>query len=90
VIFVGILEKVVDDFNVATWQLQMEGARTGRERPAIVDQIVTMQWIDFGDGKPARCVSGKGRPKGGVTSCLKNLITQHTKSPKRSSRNSSS
>ena len=54
VIFVGILEKVVDDFNVATWQLQMEGARTGRELPAIVDQIVTMQWVDFGDGKLAR------------------------------------
>ena len=54
VIFVGILEKVVDDFNVATWQLQMEGARTGRELPGIVDQIVTMQWVDFGDGKPAR------------------------------------
>jgi hypothetical protein len=54
VIFVGILEKVVDDFNVATWQLQMEGARTGRELPAIVDQIITMQWMDFGDGAPVR------------------------------------
>jgi hypothetical protein len=54
VIFVGILEKVIDDFNVATWQLQMEGARTGRELPAIVDQIITMQWVDFGDGAPVR------------------------------------
>jgi hypothetical protein len=54
VIFVGILEKRVDDFNVATWQLQMEGARTGRELPAIVDQIITMQWVDFGDGAPVR------------------------------------
>jgi hypothetical protein len=54
VIFVGILEKIVDDFNVTTWQLQLEGARTGRELPGIVDQIVTMQWIDFGDGAPVR------------------------------------
>jgi len=54
VIFVGILEKVVDNFNVATWQLQMEGAKTGRELPGIVDQIVTMTWIDFGDSDPRR------------------------------------
>ena len=54
VIFVGILEKVVDDFNVATWQLQMEGGETSRELPGIVDEIVTMQFIDFGDGNPVR------------------------------------
>jgi AAA domain len=54
VILVGILEKIVDDFNVATWQLQMEGTKTSRELPGIVDQIVTMDLIDFGDGAPAR------------------------------------
>jgi hypothetical protein len=54
VVFVGILEKVVDDFNVATWQLQMEGAKTGHELPGIVDQIITMGWFDFGDGVPTR------------------------------------
>jgi AAA domain len=54
VIFVGILEKVVDDFNVATWQLQMEGGKTSRELPGIVDEIVTMQVVDFGDGNPVR------------------------------------
>jgi hypothetical protein len=54
VIFVGILERVVDDFNVSTWQLQMEGAKTSRELPGIVDQIITMQWVDFGDGVPVR------------------------------------
>lgn len=54
VIFVGILEKIVDDFNVATWQLQIEGGKTGRELPGIVDQILTMQHIDFGDGTPCR------------------------------------
>src|SRR5262245_47798968 len=54
VIFVAVLEKNVDDFNVATWQPQIEGGKTGRELPAIVDEIITMTWIDFGDRKPVR------------------------------------
>jgi hypothetical protein len=54
VIFVAVLEKSVDDLNVATWQSQMEGAKTGRELPAIVDEIITMTWVDFGDHKPVR------------------------------------
>jgi hypothetical protein len=54
VVFVGILEKTVDDFNRVEHQLQMEGAKTGRELPGIVDQIITMHWIDFGDGKVLR------------------------------------
>jgi hypothetical protein len=54
VVFVGILEKVVDEFNIANWQLQMEGAKTSRELPGIVDQIITMQFVDFGDGKLVR------------------------------------
>jgi DNA polymerase III delta prime subunit len=54
VIFVAVLEKNVDDFNVTSWQPQIEGGRTGRELPAIVDEIITMTWIDFGDRKPVR------------------------------------
>jgi hypothetical protein len=54
VIFVGILERVTDEFSMSTWQLQMEGAKTSRELPGIVDQIITMQWVDFGDGNPVR------------------------------------
>jgi hypothetical protein len=54
VVFVGILERVVDEFNRPEFTLQMEGAKTGRELPGIVDQIITMNWIDFGDGKPTR------------------------------------
>jgi len=54
VIFVAVLEKVVDEFNAATWQIQMEGSRTGRELPGIVDEIITMQWVDFGDDAPVR------------------------------------
>jgi hypothetical protein len=52
VVFVGILEKVVDEFNRAEFAIQMEGAKTARELPGIVDQIITMNWLDFGDGKP--------------------------------------
>lgn len=69
VIFVGILETVVDDFNRKTHQLQCEGSKTSRELPGIVDEIVCMNWIDFGDGKPVRsfvCISpipGITRPK---------------------------
>ncbi len=54
VIFVGILETVTDDYNRTEHRLQMEGARTARELPAILDQIITMHWIDFGDGVPTR------------------------------------
>jgi hypothetical protein len=52
VIFVGILERNVDELNVATWQLQAEGAKTSREAPGIIDEIVSYQFLDFGDGKP--------------------------------------
>ena len=52
VVFVGVLERVVDEFNVATWQLQSEGSKTSRELPGIVDQIITYQFLDFGDDKP--------------------------------------
>jgi hypothetical protein len=52
VVFVGVLERVVDEFNRGEWQLQCEGSKTARELPAIVDQIVTYQFLDFGDGKP--------------------------------------
>ena len=54
VVFVAVLEKHVDDCNIATWQPQIEGAKTIRELPAIVDEIITMNWVDFGDHKPVR------------------------------------
>ena len=52
IVFVGILEKIVDDFKVATWGLQLEGGKASRELPGIVDQIVTMDFLNFGDDKP--------------------------------------
>jgi hypothetical protein len=42
VIFVGVLEKVTDEFNATTWQPQMEGSKAGRELPGIVDQVISM------------------------------------------------
>jgi hypothetical protein len=54
VVFVAVLERVTDDLNISTWQPQLEGNKTGRELPAIVDEIVTMTWVDFGDRKPVR------------------------------------
>lgn len=56
IIFVGILEKVVDEFNATHWELQVEGSKTGKELPGIVDQIMTLQFVDFGDGKPVRAM----------------------------------
>jgi hypothetical protein len=53
VIFVGILERVTDEFKFGTWQLQSEGSKTSRELPGIVDQIISYQFLDFGDGKPS-------------------------------------
>ena len=52
VIFVGILEQVLDEFRHATWQLQAEGSKTSRELPGIIDEIITYQFLDFSDGKP--------------------------------------
>lgn len=45
VIFVGILENSKDEFNVVSWDLQIEGSKTGKELPGIVDQIATLQFI---------------------------------------------
>ena len=53
VIFVALLEFVIDELKRGEWQLQIEGQKTGRELPGIVDEVITMNFIDFGDGKPA-------------------------------------
>jgi AAA domain len=50
VVLVGILEHVTDDFNRGGWQLQIDGSKTGRELPGIVDQMITYQFVQFEDG----------------------------------------
>jgi AAA domain len=52
VVFVAILDRATDDFGTTTWQPQIEGAKTARELPGILDQVITMTWVDFGAGKP--------------------------------------
>jgi hypothetical protein len=48
-IFVGILERVTDEFNRVTWQPQMEGGKAAL--PGIVDQVVSMSlFAQDGDG----------------------------------------
>ena len=55
VIFVVILEKVTDDFNrFVEYRFQMEGAKVPREIGGVVDEIVVMDFLDFGDHKPVR------------------------------------
>ena len=56
VFFVGILENLKDEFNTTHWQLQIDGSKTGKELPGIVDEIVTLQFVDFGDGIPVRAL----------------------------------
>jgi hypothetical protein len=54
VIFIVALEKVTDKAFNTSWEFQIEGNKTGREMPGIVDEVLTMAAIDFGDGKPVR------------------------------------
>ena len=54
VVFIGVLETVVDDFNHSEHRLQFEGTRTGRELPAVIDEVVTYGWVDYGDGALVR------------------------------------
>jgi hypothetical protein len=56
VIFIGILERVVDELKHVEWQLQAEGSKASRELPGIIDEIITYQFLDFNDGQaPLRC-----------------------------------
>src|SRR5215471_3110673 len=55
VVFVGILEKVTDNFGrFVEFHLQMEGAKVPREIGAIVDEVIVMEFLDFGDHKLTR------------------------------------
>jgi hypothetical protein len=55
VVFVGILEKVTDDFGrFVEYRLQMEGAKVPREIGAIVDETIVMEFLTFADRDPMR------------------------------------
>jgi AAA domain-containing protein len=52
VIFVCVLEQILNEFQRPEWSIQIEGQKTARELPGIVDQIITMNFVDFSDGQP--------------------------------------
>jgi len=54
VILVGALETATDDYGRTEHRLQCEGQRVPREIAGIVDVVVTMHWLNFGDGTPAQ------------------------------------
>jgi hypothetical protein len=54
IVLLAILETATDDFGRIEHRLQMEGSRTGRELPGIIDELITMQWVKFGDDTPIR------------------------------------
>lgn len=54
VIFVGILDEKLDDFNRRVFSPQIDGSKTGLELPGIVDQVITMAEIKGEGGSPSR------------------------------------
>ncbi|MFP4275738.1 MAG: ATP-binding protein [Paracoccaceae bacterium] len=54
VIFVGILDEKVDDFNRKIFVPQIDGSRTGLELPGIVDEVLTLTSLPDDKGVPQR------------------------------------
>lgn len=54
VVFTCAMEQAKDDFGRLVWEPHLEGAKTGRELPGIVDEVISYSLIDFGDGAPVR------------------------------------
>jgi len=50
IVLISVLEQRVDECGRGEWRAQIEGSKTAREIIPIVDQVVTMQWVDFGKG----------------------------------------
>jgi hypothetical protein len=49
VVFLAILDETKDDFGRKSWELQIDGQKTGLALPGIVDQVITMQNLAFPD-----------------------------------------
>ncbi len=54
VIFVGILDEKLDDFNRKQFVPQIEGSKTGLELPGIVDEVLTLTLLPDDQGAPRR------------------------------------
>lgn len=54
IIFTCAMEQSKDDYGRMAWDLHIEGSKTGRELPGIVDEVISYILIDFGDGVMTR------------------------------------
>ncbi len=54
VVLLSILDQMEDDYKRMTWVAQTAGSAIGRQLPGIIDEVLTLTEIDFGDGKPQR------------------------------------
>ena len=54
VIFVGILDEKLDDFNRKIFVPQIDGSKTGLELPGIVDEVLTLTSLPDDNGVPQR------------------------------------
>ena len=54
VIFVGLLDQKVDDFNRISWIPQIEGSKTTTELPGILDEVISMVAMKNEQGKLER------------------------------------
>ena len=52
VVFVGILDSRTDDYGRPIHDLQIEGSKTGRELPGIVDEVITMAIMPGDENTP--------------------------------------
>jgi hypothetical protein len=50
IIFTCAMEQVKDDFGRLTWEPHLEGSKTGRELPGIVDEVISYALVADGDG----------------------------------------
>jgi hypothetical protein len=50
VIFVAILEEKTDDIGRRSFQLQLEGSKTGLELPGVLDEVITLAPIKDENG----------------------------------------
>ena len=54
IVFVGVLDEKLDDFNRKIYVPQIEGTKTGLELPGIVDEVLTLTEIKDEEGKSYR------------------------------------
>jgi hypothetical protein len=65
VIFTCAMEQSKDDFGRLVWEPHLEGAKTGRELPGIVDEVISFTLLDDGEGGVYRgFVTQKDNPFG--------------------------